>query len=428
MSATRSNKTGGRPLSRTLLFLASVRLTIVTLSLIAATSIVGSLVQQGASQEEYLSRYSEKTYHFIKLFGLDDAYHSPWFYLLLGIFALNLLLCTLQRLKRLTGPAERQVGDLSGLVSAGSGFATSPLNKEKVVRRIGPSFKRERISETTELFEKGRLARWGVIIIHTSVLLVLVGGLIGNVAGFKAYLALRPGDEASAAMSRKPGQSAVVLGFRVKCTDFRVTLYPSGQPKEYASDIEIRDNEGNVLKQGRIRVNEPLSYAGIYFYQSSYGRSNVYTFTADGRTFELAEGEAARDAKVPFMVVRYSDDVHNFGPGVMVAYMDAEGPKALWFLSKVEKMRSHTVKGSRISLEKISGQYHTGLEVSRDPGVPVVLCGFALMLAGLYIHFFTAHRRIYVAEGPDTLVVAGTASRNREGFREYMEKLGGGLT
>ena len=82
-----------------------------------------------------------------------------------------------------------------------------------------------------------------------------------------------------------------MLGFTVKCTDFRVSLYPSGQPKEYASDIEILDDKGNILKQGRIRVNEPLSYKGIYFYQSSYGRSNVYTFTADGRAFELADGE-----------------------------------------------------------------------------------------------------------------------------------------
>ena len=107
--------------------------------------------------------------------------------------------------------------------------------------------------------------------------------------------------------------------------------------------------------------------------------------------------------------------------------MDRDGARALWFLEKVEKMRSHTLKGSRVSLVKIGGLYHTGLEVSRDPGVPAVLSGFVLMLAGLYINFFTAHRRIYVAGGPDTLVVAGTASRNREAFRKEIERLGGGI-
>lgn len=429
MSATKNSKADGRPIpaiSRVFRFLVSVRLAIIVLALIAATSIAGSLVQQGASEEECLSHYSERTYHFIKLFGLDDAYHSPWFYLLLGVFALNLFLCTIQRLKRSVAPARRQSYDLKGLVSSGFGFVAAPGSKEEVVRRIPSSYRRVQVSEGTDLFEKGRISRLGVVIIHTSVLLILAGGLIGNISGFKAYIALKPGDEAQAAVSRKPGQSAVVLGFTVRCTDFRMSLYPSGQPKEYASDVEILDNKGGIVKRGRIRVNEPLSYKGIYFYQSSYGRSNTYTFTQDGKTFKLGDGEVARDAKVPFMVVRYAEDVHNFGPGVMVAYMDSDEPKTLWFLSNVEKMRSHTVKGSRISLDKMSGQYYTGLEVARDPGVPVVLCGFMLMLAGLYINFFTSHRRIYVAEGPDGLIVAGAASRNRESFKAEIEKLKGG--
>ncbi len=425
MTAIKNNKAGkgpgfrGIPVFR---FLVSVRLTVITLSLIAATSIVGSLVQQGASEEEYLARYSERTYHFVKLFGLDDAYHSPWFYFLIGVFAINLLLCTFQRLRKLTASSKRQVPDLNALVSSGAGFITGPANKDEVVRRIGPAYTKENVSETTELFEKGRFSRYGVIIVHTSVLLILVGGFVGNISGFKAYLALRPGEKASAAESRKPGQSAIVFDFTVKCTDFRVGFYPSGQPKEYASDIEILDKKGNVLKQGRVRVNEPLSYKGIYFYQSSYGRSNIYSFKADGRTIALGDREVARDAKVPFMVVEYAEDVHNFGPGVMVAYMDSDGPKTLWFLSNVEKMRSHMVKGSKISLENISGQYYTGLEVSRDPGVPLVLCGFLMMLAGLYINFFIAHRRIYVAHGPDAIIVAGIASRNKESFAEDMKE------
>ena len=430
MTVIKSSKKGGGPVFRGIpafRFLTSVRLTITTLSLIAATSIVGSLVEQGASEEEYLSHYSERAYHFIKLLGLDDAYHSPWFYFLVVIFAINLFLCTVHRLKRLSAAKGRQVPDLAALVSSGAGFITGSANKSEVVRRIGPAYKRERVTETTEVFEKGRFSRYGVIIIHTSVLMVLIGGLVGNISGFKAYLALRPGEGASAAESRTPGRSAVVFGFAVKCTDFRVSMYPSGQPKEYASDIEILDEKGNVLKRGRIRVNEPLSYKGIYFYQSSYGRSNVYTFKADGRTVDIGDREIVRDTKVPFMVVRYAEDVHNFGPGVMVAYMDGDEPKTLWFLKNVEKMRKHVVKGSRIALENINGQYYTGLEVSRDPGVPAVLCGFVMMLIGLYTNFFTSYRRIYVAHGTDAIIVAGIASRNKEGFIEDMKRIGEGL-
>ena len=123
------------------------------------------------------------------------------------------------------------------------------------------------------------------------------------------------------------------------------------------------------------------------------------------------------------MVVRYAPQVHDFGPGVMVAYMDGEEPKTLWLLKDVERMRTRVIQGSRISLEGITSGYYTGLEMSRDPGVPVVLAGFGLMLAGLYINFFTFHRRIYVASDGAGIHVAGMASRNREGFLEELGRL-----
>ncbi|MDD3844740.1 MAG: cytochrome c biogenesis protein ResB [Syntrophorhabdaceae bacterium] len=434
MTATKSNNGGEtEPASRSaslLRSLASVRVGIVVLSLIAATSILGSVIIQGGTEEEYLTLYSQKTYHFIKLLGLDDTYHSPWFYLLLVLFALNLVMCTAQRIRRITkersaGP--KAVPDMGGLVAAGAGFTSDAGSLGEISRRLGSSYRKKQISETTALYEKGSLSRYGVVVIHASVLVVLLGGLMGLAAGHRGFIMLRVGEAAQSAVSRGSSRSPIPLGFTVRCRDFRVSFYPGGQPKEYASDVEILDQAGKVLKEGRIKVNEPLSYGGVRLYQSSYGRSNSYTFLVDGRKIVLADEEVAREGKAPFMVVRYAAQVHDFGPGVMVAYMDGEEPKTLWFLSGVEKMRTRTIKGSRVSLEKIAGEYHTGLEMSRDPGVPVVLSGFALMLAGLYINFFTFHRRIYVVNEGAVVKVAGIASRNKEGFLEELGRLGKGL-
>ena len=105
MSVTRS-KADSEPASsqgvpdRIYTFFSSVKFTVLVLSLIATGSIVGTVVKQGASAEEYLSRYSESTLKFIKFFGLDDAYHAPWFYGLILLFALNLCLCTIGRFTR----------------------------------------------------------------------------------------------------------------------------------------------------------------------------------------------------------------------------------------------------------------------------------------------------------------------------------------
>jgi len=427
MTATKSNrgKEGGPGFP--FRSLASVRLAIVVLSLIAATSVLGSIIRQGGTQEEYLALYPEKTYHFIKLFGLDDTYHSPWFYFLLGLFALNLVACTVRRIMRLVAEGRRagkDTPDTGALVSAGLGFNAGVESLGEISRRLEGRYRKKKLSETTTVYERGSLSRFGVVIIHASVLIVLLGGLVGLIAGKKGFIMLRVGDQASNAVAGGSSASQIPLGFTVRCKDFKVEFYPGGQPKEYASDIEVLDGAGRVLKAGRIRVNEPFSYGGVRLYQSSYGRSNSYTFLVDGKRITLGEQEVAKAGNTPFMVVRYAAQVHDFGPGVMVAYMDGEEPRTLWFLSDVERMRTHMVKGTKVSLEKVSGEYYTGLEMSRDPGVPVVLFGFAFMVAGLYVNFFTYHRRIYVVNDGTLVHVAGIASRNREGFLEELKRLG----
>lgn len=439
MTATKSSKgqetepavavKASRPVS-ILRFLASVRLAIVVLSLIAATSVVGTVIKQGGTQEEYLALYPEKTYHLIKLFGLDDAYHSPWFFFLIALFAVNLALCTFQRIKRLAGERStkgRSAPNVKALVAAGSGFTLGAQSRDEIARRLEASYGKSRATGAAVFYEKGSLSRYGVLVIHASVLVVLLGGLMGLVAGHKGFIMLRVGEETDSAISRKRAGSVIPLGFKVRCKDFRVSFYPGGEPKEYASDIEIVGDAGEVVREGKIRVNEPLSYGGMWFYQSTYGKSNLYTFLVDGRKVVLGEQEVYNKAEAPFMVVRYAAQVHDFGPGVMVAYMDGEEPKTVWFLRDVERMRTQKVLGSRITLEKIDGQYYTGLEVSRDPGVPVVLSGFGLMLLGLYINFFTFHRRIYVADEGNSVSIAGLASRNKEALLEELKKLTEGL-
>ena len=80
--------------------LVSIRFSMFLLALIAVGSILGTFIKQGATEDEYLRFYSETTYRIIKFFSLDNAYHSPWFYSLILLFAINLSLCTIRRVIR----------------------------------------------------------------------------------------------------------------------------------------------------------------------------------------------------------------------------------------------------------------------------------------------------------------------------------------
>ena len=45
-----------------------------------------------------------------------------------------------------------------------------------------------------KVFQKGVLSKYGVLFIHTSIMLILIGGFVGLVAGFKGFMVLHKGD------------------------------------------------------------------------------------------------------------------------------------------------------------------------------------------------------------------------------------------
>ena len=142
-----------------------------------ATTIVGTLIEQGASEEQYLSYYTENTYRIIKFFGLNDTYHSFWFYALAMLFAINLTLCTTRRLARLV--RERRQTALPDAVRLGKMEFNFPVvqgKSQETLEKIKKSYKLIHEKEEGTIFEKGIISRYSVFIIHGSILIVLAGG------------------------------------------------------------------------------------------------------------------------------------------------------------------------------------------------------------------------------------------------------------
>ena len=79
-------------------FFCSLKLAIFTLILLALTSIIGTVIQQNKSPQEYMEMYgmSESTFKLLDSLQFFDMYHSYWFLSLLGIFAVNLICCSIK--------------------------------------------------------------------------------------------------------------------------------------------------------------------------------------------------------------------------------------------------------------------------------------------------------------------------------------------
>lgn len=453
-------------------FFASVKLAIVIFAVLSVTSIIGTIIEQNAEPErniKLLAKFfgSSKAPTAFKIFdslGFMDMYHSWWFITILLLFATNLIICSIDRLPKILKLVKEPVKPLSEDHFKGFGIKREIVLKgkpEKVKVTIESAIKKTlglnpseiREEKGYQLFsEKGNLTRLGVYITHFSILIILIGAIIGIFFGFKGFLNLPEGEVSDVAFTRN-GQE-ISLGFHIRCDDFNVDFYGnSDMPKEYSSILTVIDNGQEVMKK-RIKVNEPLKYKGITFYQSSYGivpgsgeRSFfILRITPSGGKTEEVRLRFGETFKIPNTEMTgkiedfspaiafdqttgrpftYAEQMSN--PAVYISFSEKEKPKYSGWILKRHPGTWNLPEGHIVEFVDLWGIQYTGLQVRRDPGVWVVYLGCIVMAIGLYIAFFMSHKRLWVRlieENNSTKVIIGaTANKNRQAYERRIEKM-----
>jgi len=408
-------------------FFGSVKLSIFILSFIAITSVLGTLIKQNAPAEEYISTYSETVIKIIVFFKLYDVYHAPWFIGAVVFFALNLGVCTFTRFFRKKSSASFSLPDEKTLSDMELSFTLNKDLERIILPLIKKKFKKKIYDGDDGLiYEKNTFSRFGVPIIHISIILILVGGLVGLIWGYKGFLVLHKGDVKEKFLLRGEETKEMSLGFTIRCKDFNISYYPNGSPKDYVTTIEVIE-KGRVILEKDIRVNNPLNYKGWHLYQSSYGISPLFMFKIDGKEVKLKEYDEYEAEGFIMIPIKFDASIHNFGPGVQVAYLDNGEPNTAWFLRDIPKMNHRNLAGKSVILEDIKEDLWTGVEITYDPGISIVWTGFALLLLGLYINFFVISGKVYIRRLPDALIMAGVSAKHKERFRIILEKIVRGL-
>ncbi|MBT8338989.1 MAG: cytochrome c biogenesis protein ResB, partial [Desulfatitalea sp.] len=80
-------------------FLASVKLTVVLLPCIAGLSVIGTVIPQNAEPQEYIRLFGGFGYRVMLLLDIVDMYASWWFTGLLMLLVVNIIVCSIERLK-----------------------------------------------------------------------------------------------------------------------------------------------------------------------------------------------------------------------------------------------------------------------------------------------------------------------------------------
>jgi cytochrome c biogenesis protein len=436
----------------------SLKLTISLFILLAILSIIGTLITQNATRTEYIQRYGIRLYEVLNFFNLFDMYHSWWFSAILLLLVINLIACSVHRFPGVWSQISRGIGS-TGLED--SMLKTLPYvekvqmmskaaNKaEEEVQSLlkkwfGNPMRIETESAITLFSEKGKFSRLGVYITHLSLLVILIGGLMGSLYGFKGHVEILEGEAVNQIfLKTRDEEVSKPIDFSVRCDDFNITYYDfpgrkEKHVKEYTSALTILENGKEVLKK-TVQVNHPLHYKGLAFYQSSYGTLHDVTLgiqwenKKEKQLLKTLEGETVSipnsDSRI--QLLKYVPQVHNFGEGVqLVLFKPNQEPRAFWVLKDFPKFDPQNNNDFILTFEGVTSKEYTGLQVTKDPGVWIVWIGSGLMIFGLIVSFFFSHHRVWIRipkSSDKEIILAGSTNKNRVGFEKTFNHMVDGV-
>ncbi len=447
---------------------ASIKLAIFVLIALATLSIVGTVVEQGADPAKNITLLGKlfgesvapTIYNVFASLGFMDMYGSWWYVGLLGLFSINLIVCSIDRFPKTWRMINKPLRPM-----AENAIKTLPVKKELTFTASASVVKDEFANalrssryeileanegESVQMYtQKGRYSRLAVYVVHLSIVLIFLGALLGIQYGFKGYLNL-PEGQASSVIYQSPTQQ-IPLDFVIKCNWYETEFYEGGDtPKEFSSELVVLENGKEVLKKV-IEVNDPLIYKGITFYQSSYGfmekARGYFRLTVkskDGKESKLSlsfgdsfqiPGTEIKGTIVDFSPALgrdpYTGELNTYAenmvnPAVAIEFTEPGLDKFKgWILKRYPE--TGVLDGGEIIFDDYWGVEYTGLQVAKDPGVWLIYLASILMTAGLYICFFISHKKIWVNIANNnksvSITVGANTNRNRITLEKEIDKL-----
>ena len=265
---------------------------------------IGSIIPQKAFTDP--ERFSEwkngnpALFHIVDGIGLTRTYTSWWFLSALGILFLNTLAYTTEHGSRLLKKqwASDEFKRLQALPPDREVTLPSGSKLGAILDSVHSVLKRQRfalypLARENALFAvKGRLNDYGVLLIHTAVLLVF---LASTVTAFTRFSGIIEITEGQTVFDRKSDyawthESAFgknsYRGFAVSLMQFIPHYYPDGKARSLESDL-ILSNKMQRNRQ-RVAVSSPITYSGATVYQRDvHGTACLFRLSdKDGRSID----------------------------------------------------------------------------------------------------------------------------------------------
>ena len=413
--------------------IANLKLAIVLLLAIAVVSISGTVIEQAETLSFYQQNYPESpalygflTWKVILAWGLNHVYSTWWYLSLLILFGASLTACTFTRqLPALKAARKWQYYQKPKQYEK---LALSAELDQGSIRSLIPLLQQQRYQvwqqENTLYARKGIIGRIGPIIVHAGMLTVLLGGVWGVFTGFFAQERIPSGEtfKIQNIIELGPlGKSQLPSDWSVKVNRFWIDYTESGDIDQFYSDLSIVSDRGEELERETIHVNKPLRYDGVTFYQTNWSIAAVRVQLNNSPIFQLpvAKLDTLGAGNIWGTWIPTKPDM---SAGVSLLLKDLQGTALIYnqqgdLTSAVRIGQSVNIDGINIKLVDIIGS--TGLQIKADPGVPIVYTGFALLIIGVVMSYFS-HSQIWALEQDNSFYFGAKTNRAQVSFEREM--------
>lgn len=406
--------------------LKSIRLAVALIFILAALSLIGIFVPQipanySATPDGY-AWWVENTAHSqmgdivysLEPLGLFHVFHSAWFIGAASLLMVNILICTVLRVKILQAGSQKTIVDTEAEFYK-QGKYIHEIELTQSIKRLDEiacktlenwrySISRQDSPETVYIAgDKRRFFPWGTLAVHTSLMLLVAGVLVSVLFGFA--------DDSFVVAEGTARDIGNGTGLSVYLKSFADEYWNDGTPKDYSSDVELYKN-GAMMKNGVIRVNHPMNYQGVRIHQGFFGQAAKLMITdANGKTIfqdnVLLSDMRVNDSlhrpegkvKLPgdnYNVILLGSAINGSDPYISKDQLGIEFyDKNMKFIGWLVLEKGAQRKFGSLFLSYENLQY-SGFLVSREPGTSLVWSAAFLFLFGIGMIFYFPRRHIWV--------------------------------
>jgi cytochrome c biogenesis protein len=389
-------------------------------------SLIGTLLPQApaglaSDPEAYASwldsmrpRYGGWT-NVLSMLGMFTVFTSLVFKVIVALLATSIIACSINRAPRLWKHAVHPRTTMGeSFFNSASLHDSIPVAQEPeaALESARQVFRHHHFRTITGTADDGTFTlyadryRWGpcgTVVAHLSFVVILLGFVTTTVVGFKS-------DEFTVPVGTKV---AVEHGknLEIEAASFNDVYYDDGSPADYASELVLY-KDGVEVQRDMVRVNQPMRYDGISFFQSFFGvaasivvrdasGATVYqggvplSWKSDDGTHSIGQLSLPEQKVTVFVIAPASGQVD---PKIKAGQIQLEiYPSGADTPSSVEVLsqgKAADIDGLSYTFERT--RRFTGLIVSRDPGAALVWIGSTMLVAGIVLVFFFPHRRVWV--------------------------------